>query len=101
MEACYAQSLVTVPIYETLSTLAMLYLFERCHAVILIRSNILSPFTPFADLICSPIVEENVVHILNEAEVKAIVCAKDKLDKVRLKHAQRLSCHIFLGSFEL
>lgn len=69
--------------------------------MILLLLTLPCPFAPFADPICCPIVEENVVHILNEAEVKAIVCAKDKLDKVRLKHAQRLSCHILLGSFEL
>jgi long-chain acyl-CoA synthetase len=45
MEACYAQSLVTVPIYETLA-------------------------------------EKSVVHILNESEVRAVVCTADKVDKL-------------------
>lgn len=40
-------------------------------------------FSALTDLICSFKGEESAVHILNEAEVKAIVCAKDKVEKVR------------------
>jgi acyl-CoA synthetase (AMP-forming)/AMP-acid ligase II len=90
MEACYAQSLITVPIYETLGRFigfSFVLILIWVLGFIFLSAFFLTCFGGFFFCFClinhNAKAEKAVVHILNEAEVKVIVCTADKVDKVR------------------